>query len=179
MEAKLCVLIIDPKFEKKLRNKILKILSRKVKGELISLRQSAIHKMISCNLRAAYLGYVLQTMQEEKLLMNHHGNEWALWDAQISVARREWREKCQKEYEEWEIAWQNSPAGIAEGARKEAERARIAQEKFNAKMRKFLTTNEEALFELVQRVYHDYMPKANFRNSRLTHEVSTKYACRN
>lgn len=139
MAGKFYVMMIDPENEAKIRVRILQKLSRKVKGVLIEYRPGEFHKLVGCSIRACYFKYLLDTMQEEELIMKHRrphtdklpgGECWALWDHPGNVRQRAWWEKCDREDKENEIAWANSPAGKEEKARKEAEIARTAHERF-------------------------------------------------
>lgn len=159
-EPKMYAFIIDTKKEAKIKNRILQILSRKNKGESNAFRQSELHKMIGCGIRAAYFGYLLETLQEEKVIMKDNHHCWALWDAPRNIAQREWWNKCKREAEAWEIAWVNSPAGKAERARKEAEERKARLERFNQRLYNFLAGNEKELFMLVRRMYVFHKPKS-------------------
>jgi hypothetical protein len=174
METQLPALGIDTKKEAKIRAKILSILSRKVRGVPIELRQGEFHKMVGCSIKAVDFKAILAAMKEEKLIMQHHrqhiqtlpgGQCWALWDHPGNIRQREWSAQCKREFEEYRIAWENSPAGKAEKARKEAELVRQAQERFNAKLRTFLMDNEEDLFELIRRLFVTYMPEKTWKES--------------
>lgn len=124
----------------------------------------AIHKMIGCGIRAAYFGYLLETLQEEKMIMKDNSHCWALWDAPRNIAQREWWDKCNREREEMEIAWANSPAGKAEAAREEAEEHKARPERLNQRFYNLLAGNEEELFILVRRIYVFHKPKS-FKHS--------------
>lgn len=163
-ESKMYAFIINPKKEAKIKSRILQILSRKHKGEPNAFRQSELHKMIGCGIRAAYFGYLLETLQEEKVIMKDSSHRWALWDAPRNIAQREWWDQCDREAEERKIAWANSPAGKAERARKEAEERKTRLERFNQRLYNFLAGNEEELFMLVRRIYVSHKPKS-FKHS--------------
>lgn len=181
MGEKLCVFLIDSEKEAKIRARILTILSRKVKGVTNAVRYGEFHKMVGCSIRAAYFKYLLECMQEEELIMMHWrsytakqqgGDCWALWDHPENIRLRDWREQCRREQEEAEIAWQNSPSGRAEKARREAERIRRAQERFNSRLREFLLDNEDDLFELLRRLFIAYMPERDWSDELSVSAVS-------
>lgn len=70
--------------------------------------------------------------------------------------------------EGYRIARENSPAGIAERERREAEKARKALEQFITKVRDFLTNNEDEFFQLIKRLHQAQKPKNNYKQSALT-----------
>ncbi|MCC7527990.1 MAG: hypothetical protein IT342_05670 [Candidatus Melainabacteria bacterium] len=149
MSEKMYAVLIDPKNEKKIRNRISKILERQVNGVVHNYRQSTLHKMVGCSIRAGYFKYLLETMQEEKLIMRDNRGNWALWDAKSSVEQRECREKCKRDIERWRLQKENSPYGIAERKRREAELANEVQERFIAGLQDFFVENEDELFDAV------------------------------
>lgn len=180
MEEKIYVFIVDPDKENKRRAPILQVLSREVKCVPNALRQNELHKIVGCSIRARYFKYILETMEEEGLVMQHWrpytealagGYCWALWDHPENIRLREWWEQCEREEEANQIAWENSPAGKAEQARIEAEQVREAQERFNSKLSQFVAGNEDEIFNLIQRIYVAYMAKNNCIHSRHTYLV--------
>src|ERR1700722_6866687 len=114
--------IIDPvKGGRKIKSRIMKVLRTKVKGEPISISQANLQKQVGCSIRAGYICYLLETLQDEGVVMKDRSDLWALWDAPRSIVDREWRAQYAWQQKEWQKARDNSPAGRAEKARKEAE----------------------------------------------------------
>ena len=158
-EGKMYAFIIDPKKEQKIKTRIMQILRHKVKGQPNAVKQSHLHKMIGCSIRADYLGHLLETLQEDEKIMRDNSGLWSLWDSPRNIEQREWWEKCDRERREWEIEWANSPAGRAEREKKEAEAHKAAQDRFNKRLYQFLSGSEEALFDVIRRIYYEYQPK--------------------
>ena len=147
MNQKMYAFIIDPVKEDRIRKKILRILGRQRNGVKYLTKQSALQKMIGCDTRAAYLKYLLEEMQAEKLIMQDSRESWALWDSKSSIEQREWWEKRRIEHEAWLKELENSPAAIARRKEEAARRAQLSFENFVRRLKEHFVENELALLE--------------------------------
>ncbi len=147
-----------PRIEK-VRDNILNVLNRRVKGELPFVRATDLRRRVCSKVKAPSFFSLLKKMQEDEMIMISGVDEtWAqcaLWDHPKMVAWRIEREKWDKELEEierrraeerrqWEI--ENAP--------------RLAAERLQRELAEFFLDNSDQLFDVLRNIMRAYMPNS-------------------
>jgi len=162
--------------EKKIRQKILKALKRKIDGKPTRLKQSELNIIVGkTSIRAAYLENLLRKMEDEQLIDHHYWQTnttrkrscvyWAVFNHPENVKARERRKKFEEERAEEPP---ETFMTLSEYAQLVYDRGagRRAKEKFQEDIGQFLVDNYDEIFDVMRRICRDYAPKIQWLHSR-------------